>query len=108
MAATKVSNICLCSKCGTASHRRALLAADQPRFALAELQLRALVVALQLLRPSQQWYGQSRTFSRSWKVHRLHKCGLRLQPAINETVASIAYSDEWRALEEHLSEVDKL
>ena len=31
-----------------------------------------------------------------------------LQPAVNETVASIAYSDEWRALEEHLSEVDKL
>jgi len=31
-----------------------------------------------------------------------------LQPAINETVASIAYSDEWRALEEHLGEVDKL
>ena len=31
-----------------------------------------------------------------------------LQPQVNETVASIAYSDEWRALEEHLSEVDKL
>lgn len=31
-----------------------------------------------------------------------------LQPEVNETVASIAYSDEWRALEEHLGEVDKL
>lgn len=31
-----------------------------------------------------------------------------LQPAINETVASIAYSDEWRALEEHLGELNKL
>ena len=31
-----------------------------------------------------------------------------LQPAVNETVASIAYSDEWRALEEHLGEVDKM
>ena len=36
------------------------------------------------------------------------KCSRVLQPAISETVASIAYSDEWRALEEHLGEVDKL
>ncbi|KAL0028857.1 hypothetical protein WJX77_001267 [Trebouxia sp. C0004] len=33
---------------------------------------------------------------------------LATMPAINETVASIAYSHEWRALEEHLGEVDKL
>ncbi|KAL3144094.1 hypothetical protein ABBQ32_003885 [Trebouxia sp. C0010 RCD-2024] len=33
---------------------------------------------------------------------------LATMPAVNETVASIAYSDEWRALEEHLGEVEKL
>ena len=31
-----------------------------------------------------------------------------LQPAINEEVASISQSPEWKALEEHLGEVQKL